>query len=123
MRLSLDLCSAVVAYDMDSADDPLNKQFGEDWKTLTKDLLLDGEGNFKYKPHLWSDVRGVILPALLSNVGYVPIPRIEYTDNMLDLVIENLTLESQNIIPNIFEIEARTYHKVRSIFTASMTVF
>jgi hypothetical protein len=95
-----------------SADDPLNKQFGEDWKLLTKDLLLDSEGNFKYKPHLWQDVRGVILPALLKNVGYVPIPRVEYTDNMIDLVIENLTLESQNIIPNIFEIEARTYHKV-----------
>ncbi|KAK4699364.1 hypothetical protein P7C70_g6896, partial [Phenoliferia sp. Uapishka_3] len=94
------------------ADDDLNVQLGEDVKKLTKDLLMDGDGNLKYKSHLWGDVREVILPALAKHVGYIPIPRIEYTDGQIDAVIENLTLESQNLLPNIFEFEARNYFKV-----------
>jgi hypothetical protein len=31
---------------------------------------------------------------------------------MIDVVIENLTLESQNLLPNVIEIEARNYFKV-----------
>jgi tryptophanase len=32
-------------------------------------------------------------------VGYIPIPRAEYTDDHLDLVIENLTLSGRNLFP------------------------
>ncbi|SGY18964.1 BQ5605_C014g07520 [Microbotryum silenes-dioicae] len=94
------------------ADDPLNVELGNGVKKLTTDLLYDSEGSLKYKAHLWNDVRSIILPALAKNVGYVPIPRIEYTDRELDVVIENLTLESQNLIPNIIEIEAKNYFKL-----------
>lgn len=94
------------------AHDSLNVQFGEDWKHLTKDLLLNESGDLSYKPHLWQDIRGVILPAFLNQLGYVPIPRIEYTDKQIDLVIENLTLEAQNILPNRVEFEARNYFKL-----------
>lgn len=68
-----DLCSLSVSY----ADDELNVELGNGVKKLTTDLLYDSEGHLKYKPHLWEDVRTVILPALAKNVGYVPIPRIE----------------------------------------------
>jgi hypothetical protein len=92
-------------------EDPLNKRFGEDWARLTKDLLFDSEGSLKFKPHLWGDIRKVILPTIVSQVGYVPIPRIEYTDDSLDLVIENLTLSGKNLLPNTFEMSARNYFK------------
>lgn len=36
----------------------------------------------------------------------------EYTDSQLDLVIENLTLEGQNLLPNTVELEMRNYFKV-----------
>ena len=65
---------------------------------------MDESGNLKYKHHLWRDVRQVILPLIVSQAGYIPIPRIEYTDNSIDMVIENLTLESANVLPNIVEI-------------------
>jgi hypothetical protein len=79
--------------------DPLNNRFGEDWKRLTRDLLFDDEGNLTFKPQLWGDIRKVILPGLIERVGYVPIPRVEYTDPQLDLVIENLTLQGKNLFP------------------------
>ncbi|EIN12698.1 hypothetical protein PUNSTDRAFT_97516 [Punctularia strigosozonata HHB-11173 SS5] len=92
-------------------DDPLNQRFGQDWARLTKDLLFDSEGNLKYKPELWLDIRKVILPTLVDNVGYVPIPRIEYTDDNIDLVVENLTLSGRNLFPNIVSVEAHNFMK------------
>jgi len=92
-------------------EDPLNKRFGEDWARLTKDLLFDSEGSLKFKPHLWDDIRKVILPTVVSQVGYIPIPRIEYTDDALDLVIENLTLSGKNLLPNIITMTARNHFK------------
>jgi len=94
------------------ADDPLNIRFGQNWKSLTKDLFLNSEGNLTLKTHLWEDITSVILPDLLKHIGYIPIPRIEYTDSQLDLVIENLTLEGQNLLPNTVELEMRNYFKL-----------
>jgi len=92
-------------------DDPLNQRFGEDWARLTKDLLFDSDGNLKFKSELWGDIRRVILPTLIDKVGYIPIPRIEYTDDSLDLVVENLTLSGRNLFPNIVSMEAHNFIK------------
>ncbi|PPQ71059.1 hypothetical protein CVT26_011461 [Gymnopilus dilepis] len=92
-------------------DDPLNKQFGEDWARLTRDLLFDSEGSLKFKPELWNDIRKVIMPTLIEQVGYIPIPRIEYSDDSLDLVVENLTLQGRNLFPNIVQLEANNFVK------------
>ena len=48
---------------------------------------------------------------VLCKVRYVPIPRIEYTDDSLDLVVENLTLQGRNLFPNIIEMEAHNFIK------------
>jgi hypothetical protein len=108
----------------------LNKRFGEDWARLTKDLLFDSEGSLKFKPELWNDIRKVILPQIIDKVrrfsssfffsfllkhrlqvGYIPIPRIEYTDDNLDLVVENLTLQGRNLFPNAISLEAHNFVK------------
>ena len=60
---------------------------------------MNSEGKLTWKNDLWRDVRNVILPGVAQKVGHVPIPRIEYTDNQLDLVIENLTLQGKNLFP------------------------
>ncbi|KAH9958918.1 hypothetical protein BC827DRAFT_1135468 [Russula dissimulans] len=92
-------------------EDPLNRRFGDDWARLTRDLLFDGEGSLKFKPDLWMDIRKVILPSIVDRVGHVPIPRIEYTDESLDLVVENLTLQGRNLFPNIVSIEVHNFMK------------
>lgn len=92
-------------------EDPLNKRFGEDWARLTRDLLFDSEGSLKFKTDLWSDIRNVILPMMVQQVGYLPIPRVEYTDDALDLVVENLTLQGRNLFPNVISMEAFNFFK------------
>ncbi|KIY52213.1 hypothetical protein FISHEDRAFT_35804 [Fistulina hepatica ATCC 64428] len=92
-------------------DDPLNVRFGQDWARLTKNLLFNSDGQLQFKTELWHDVRTIILPAVVDRIGYVPIPRIEYTDESLDLVVENLVLSGRNMFPNIVEIEAKNHIK------------
>lgn len=46
-----------------------------------------------------------------KKVGYLPIPRIEYSDDALDLVLENLTLQGRNLFPNIVTLVAHNYLK------------
>ncbi|OCF37895.1 hypothetical protein I316_00119 [Kwoniella heveanensis BCC8398] len=81
-------------------DDPLNRRFGDDLKRLFKDLLFNSEGDFQFKPKLWNDVRNILLPTFIRQVGYIPIPRAEYSDDKIDLVIENLVLSGPNLAPN-----------------------
>jgi hypothetical protein len=59
-------------------DDPLNRRFGDDWGRLTKDLLFDGDGSLKFKAHLWSDIRKVILPTLVNKVSGLQRPCIDF---------------------------------------------
>ncbi|KAJ3923539.1 hypothetical protein F5877DRAFT_31198 [Lentinula edodes] len=89
--------------------DPLNRRFGTDIQRLTKDLLFDSEGKLTFKAELWNDVRNTIVPGLIQRIGLVPIPRIEYTDDSLDLVLENLTLSAQNLFPNLVEVEVKNW--------------
>ncbi|WWC93737.1 hypothetical protein V866_000573 [Kwoniella sp. B9012] len=88
-------------------DDPLNRRFGDDIKRFAKDLLFNSEGDFQFKPKLWNDVRNVVLPTFIRQVGYIPIPRAEYSDSNIDLVIENLVLSGPNLFPNIVFLEAQ----------------
>lgn len=107
-------------------------RFGIDIQRLTKDLLFDSEGKLTFKAELWNDVRNTIVPGLIQRVckitvsrflslttfmlqiGLVPIPRIEYTDDSLDLVLENLTLSAQNLFPNLVEVEVKNWARFGS---------
>lgn len=89
--------------------DPLNKRFGESMNKLFLDLGNDENGQAKFKPHLLKDLSDVILPAFFENIRYVPIPRIEYKDPMIDLVVENLVLEGDNLAPNVLEFGSDNY--------------
>nr|CDI56129.1 conserved hypothetical protein [Melanopsichium pennsylvanicum 4] len=92
--------------------DPLNRRLGDNIQQITKDLFLNSEGGLTFKPHLWSDIRDPILPELLSHVGLVPLPRIEYTDKQVDLVIENLAIDLLNILPSQVEMDIRNHFKL-----------
>jgi Family of unknown function (DUF5923)/Protein of unknown function (DUF4449) len=91
------------------AQDPQNQQFGNSLQKLFNDLGTDENGKATFKPHLLKDVTNVILPAAFEHVRYVPIPRIEYSDPMMDCIVENLVLESDNLAPNTLEIANDNY--------------
>lgn len=93
------------------AQDPDLKQLVNSLKNLFTDLGNDENGKPTFKKHLVKDITQVIIPDIFENVRYVPIPRIEYTDDRMDAVIENLVIESDNLMPNLFEISNDSYFR------------
>lgn len=59
----------------------------------------------------------MVLPKAVSLVRYVPIPRIEYQDADIDLVIENLVLESDNFLPSKVCIDTNSHAEFTSAYT------
>ena len=91
------------------AADSDNQRFGESLQKLFDDLGNDENGKPTFKKHLIDDITKVILPELFESVRYVPLPRIEYSDPMIDAVVENLVLEGDNLMPNVLEIGNDSY--------------
>ncbi|KAK5113743.1 hypothetical protein LTR85_010760 [Meristemomyces frigidus] len=89
--------------------DPQNQAFAQSMNKLFNDLGHDENGQMAFKPHLIKDLTEVILPGFFEHIRYVPIPRIEYTDHMVDAVIENLVIEGDNLAPNMFEFGSDNY--------------
>lgn len=83
--------------------DHQNKAFGNAMNKLFLDLGNDENGKPAFKPHLIKDLTEVIIPGFFENIRYVPIPRIEYSDPMIDCIVENLVLEGDNLAPNLLE--------------------
>ncbi len=92
-------------------EDAQNKRFAASMQKLFNDLGNDENGKPTFKPHLLKDLSNVIIPGVFESVRYVPVPRIEYTDNMIDAIIENLVIESDNLAPNSFEFESDNYFR------------
>jgi hypothetical protein len=91
--------------------DPQNTALAEAFQKLFKDLGHDSNGKATFKPDLLKDLRDIILPSIFENVRYVPIPRIEVSDPMVDVVVENLTIESDNLMPNVVEFGSDNYFR------------
>jgi len=91
--------------------DPQNVKFGDSVQKLLDNIGTDKNGNMKFKKHLLTDVTNVLFPAALKKINYVPIPRIEVSDPKVDLIVENLILQGQNIMPNLIEVENNNFVK------------
>jgi hypothetical protein len=91
--------------------DPRNQAFGQAVRKLFLDLGNDQNGKAVFKPHLVKDLTEVIIPAIMENVAYIPIPRIEFSDSQFDAIIENLVLESDNFMPNVAEVASENYFR------------
>lgn len=92
-------------------EDPQNKAFAESIQKLFNDLGNDENGKPVFKKHLVKDLSSVILPAAFERVRYVPIPRIEVSDPQIDAIVENLVIESDNLMPNSLEITSDNYFR------------
>ncbi|CAG8506816.1 3192_t:CDS:2 [Paraglomus occultum] len=97
----------LVNYTEALANDPLMHELGERVSRVFSLLLLDRHGRIVFKPHIIIDFRTTFIPLILNNVNNIPIPRIEFTDNDFDVVVENLVLNSpSSFVPNLIELEA-----------------
>ncbi|KAG0132128.1 hypothetical protein HOY82DRAFT_484086 [Tuber indicum] len=92
------------------SQDRENRRVIESSKKVFNDLvILDSQSKFKgFKRRVVHDILDVLLPRLVGEVRYIPIPRVEYQDRDYDLILENLILESDHFIPYKMLFEAVT---------------
>ncbi|KAH7092797.1 hypothetical protein BKA62DRAFT_722425 [Auriculariales sp. MPI-PUGE-AT-0066] len=57
---------------------------------------------------LWHDVSDVLLPRLFDLIKQIPLPRTEYVDAETEFVLENMNLESLQILPGHVKITNQT---------------
>ncbi|KAJ5972111.1 uncharacterized protein N7479_002029 [Penicillium vulpinum] len=91
--------------------DPQNQALSLSVQKLFRDLGHDASGKAAFKPDLLRDLRDIIIPSIFENVRYIPIPRIEVSDPMVDVVVENLCIEGDNLMPNIIEFGSDNYFR------------
>ncbi|KAI7904602.1 uncharacterized protein BX663DRAFT_559607 [Cokeromyces recurvatus] len=91
------------------SDDEISKDISKKVKSIHQHLWYDSNGNAAFKPHLLNDIRITLLPALIEQIKYVPLPQIVYSDKQFEIAVENMVLEGDTLMPNIFEIKADDY--------------
>ncbi|KAI9226017.1 MAG: hypothetical protein DHS80DRAFT_33134 [Piptocephalis tieghemiana] len=89
------------------AEDPLNKAFTRDAKKLVRDVFINEEGNPTLKPELVQDV-ATLMVRLVSKLKYIPMPRMEILDKDTDLVLDDLVLYADDIIPDQLQFRTAT---------------
>lgn len=100
--------------------DPQNRAFAESMNKLFSDLGTDDNGKATFKPHLLKDLRDVIIPEIINSIRYIPIPDIEFTSTDADVVIRDLVVEADNIIPNLIDVKSDNHFQYgRKNFTST----
>ncbi|EPB83889.1 hypothetical protein HMPREF1544_09343 [Mucor circinelloides 1006PhL] len=92
------------------AEDEVSKELHARIAKIHRDLWMDKEGNPAFKPQLLNDMRMTLLPAFIDEIKYIPIPRIEYSDPQYDIVIENLILSGDSLLPNVFDSKIESFN-------------
>lgn len=75
-------------------------------------ICIFSDGNPTFKPQLINDIRITLLPALIEQIKYIPLPQILYADKQYDIALENLVFEGDTLMPDIFEIRVSTMRVV-----------
>ncbi|KAF9207971.1 hypothetical protein BGZ59_010850 [Podila verticillata] len=85
-------------------NDPRSKEVAANFQKFATHLCYDKHGDLTFKPHLFDDFRYVVMPAMMESFQFIPIPRIEYSDLKVDLMIDNMILTSTDLLPRLFEV-------------------
>ncbi|KAI8847603.1 hypothetical protein BC829DRAFT_476181 [Chytridium lagenaria] len=91
----------------DLTSDTLSKRLGEDVIRMKNALFFDSAGRPTFKTPLVMDITHVIIPMLWEDLKYIPIPRVEHRSRDWHIVVENIILTTENIVPNLMELKVK----------------
>ncbi|KAJ3280623.1 hypothetical protein HK104_000533 [Borealophlyctis nickersoniae] len=98
----------------DLTNDRLTQKLAEDLRRLSRDLFFDEKGNWEFKTGLLSDLANVVLPAIIEQIKYIPIPRIEHWDENYHIVVENIIMTAETFLPAFLDLKLK--HAARVAF-------
>jgi len=77
-----------------------SKKVWNDFVVLDSRSSTYGMGGARFRTRVIRDMRDILLPKLIEEIKYIPLPRVEYQDKDYDLILENVVLESG--MPHIY---------------------
>jgi molecular chaperone GrpE (heat shock protein) len=80
-------------------NDPGISGLSEATKALMQDLLLDKEGHVAFKPELLTQIRGLVVQALIAELKHIPIGKVEGSTDSYDYRVEDLALSGHDLLP------------------------
>ncbi|KAI9259878.1 hypothetical protein BY458DRAFT_478682 [Sporodiniella umbellata] len=92
------------------AEDEIAREIRGRITQIHNDLWMDAEGNPAFKPHLLNDIKMTLLPAFMDEIRFIPLPRIEYSDKQFDVVVENLVISGDTLLPNVFDTKVESFN-------------
>ncbi|ORX91654.1 hypothetical protein K493DRAFT_264315, partial [Basidiobolus meristosporus CBS 931.73] len=87
--------------------DRTTQRFANDLQSLTQSLFMDESGKPTVKYDLVKDFAKLI-PILAQKLEYLPLPRIEQSDEKMDMILDNVVIECSNIAPNFVHLKTDT---------------
>jgi len=96
------------------SNDPLSCELAGNIAKLVADIGFDAQG----RPDLFAiadslnQIKLLLIPVITKELSNFPVPRITSSDAKMEMTIENILVETRDILPAIFDIEAKSRSRV-----------
>lgn len=80
--------------------DSLTERLKQNSRDLFAAVGLDARGLMAWKPKLWKDVANMLVPHLRT-LGALCIPRVEFVSPNLEVVLDNIALDWDDVLPSV----------------------
>lgn len=97
------------------------KQLFSNYKNIYGDLIKREGGQISLKTSMCLEILRLGVPVILEKMQYFPIPRLEIEQPDFDVVLENLNLQTANVLPKLAEFRNNNF--VRFSPYANITSF
>jgi hypothetical protein len=91
--------------------DPVNRKVAEAWQNLADDLFEDAE-HTRISAKGLQAFQNVFKHLLITEFQYVPLPRIEFSDEDMAVILDDMVVSSSEILPDKLIFRASTTNKL-----------
>ncbi|GAA5865650.1 hypothetical protein JCM8547_007676, partial [Rhodosporidiobolus lusitaniae] len=110
-----------------AANDKALVAVGDAFEDLGDSLALFGKTGYNLigvnAGDFWHDISSVFLPRLLSTLKQVPLPRVEFSSEDVDLIIDNVKFEAASFVPDAAHFKNTTELSTKKGYAAYASEF
>jgi len=92
----------------DIQNDPVRVKLEQDLRSLFSEMMLDEYGNFALNDKALTELRKVIVPALVQQLKYIAIPKITSRSDTQEFTMHDIFISVPDLVPDKIHIDTRT---------------
>eukprot|EP00761_Pharyngomonas_kirbyi_P013393 gb/GECH01013422.1/.p1 GENE.gb/GECH01013422.1/~~gb/GECH01013422.1/.p1 ORF type:complete len:649 (+),score=163.20 gb/GECH01013422.1/:1-1947(+) len=89
-------------------EDPLSQRFVNDVCRLAKDITTTREGEKGVDPKVISELRDVLIPVIIRELDYMPVPRVESHGDKYDYWADDIYVSARDLVPDNIKLKLDT---------------